>query len=182
MAQAEYTTVVWSAENLKFDQADLWVERLLQWIAGRNETTRCAALPWSSLDGTFQQVCTWLTGFPGRVAFRDGIPQYDPNGHSYEQWIARPPVGMSLESIVVLIDETASLTPFLNPESMQASGQCNIIELTGNSRRFPTAIAGVEVLADIFRADQTLLARVFPERKLGPSVKTAAEWLEGLSQ
>ncbi len=82
MAQAMYTTVVWSAENLKFDQADLWVERLLQWIAGRNETTRCAALPWSSLDGTFQQVSTWLTGFPGRVAFRDGIPQYDPNGHS----------------------------------------------------------------------------------------------------
>lgn len=189
MAQAEYTTVVWSAENLKFDQADLWVERMLQWIAGRNETTRCAALPWSSLDGTFQQVCTWLTGFPGRVKFRDGVPQYDPHGQSYEQWIARTPVGMSPESfvvipesVVVLIDETASSTPFLNPESMQALGQCNVIELTGNSKRFPTAVAGVEVTADIFRADQTLLARVSPTRKLVPSVKSAAEWLEGLSQ
>lgn len=182
MALAEYTTVVWSAENLSLDQADLWVERLLQWIAGRNETTRCAALPWSSLDGTFQQVCTWLTGFPGRVKFRDGVPEYDPNGHSYEQWIARTPVGMSLESIVVLIDETASSTQFFNPESMQVSGQSTVIELTGNSKRFPTAVAGVEVIADIFRADQTLLARISSTRKLVSSVKSAAEWLEGLAQ
>lgn len=189
MAQDEYTTVVWSAENLKLDQADLWVERMLQWIAGRNETTRCAALPWSSLDGTFQQVCTWLTGFPGRVKFRDGVPQYDPHGQSYEQWIARTPVGISPESfvvipesVVVLIDETASSTPFLKLESMQASGQSKVIELTGHSMRFPTAVAGVEVMADIFRADQTLLARVSPTRKLVPSVKSAAEWLEGLSQ
>lgn len=182
MAQAEYTTVVWSAENLRMDQADLWVERMLQWIAGRNETTRCAALPWSSLDGTFQQVCTWLTGFPGRVQFRDGVPQYDPHGHSYEQWIARTPLGMSLESIVVLIDETASLTPFLTPESIHAFERSKVIELTGNSKCFPTAVAGVEVMADIFRADQTVLARVSPTGKLVPSVKSAAEWLEGLSQ
>ena len=182
MAQAMYTTVVWSAENLRMDQADLWVERLLQWIAGRNETTRCAALPWSSMDGTFQQVCTWLTGFPGRVAFRDGVPQYDPNGHSYEHWIARTPVGIGLESIVVLIDETASLTTFLNSESLQASGLCQVIELTGNSKRFPTAVAGVEVMADVFRADQTLLARIRPDHKLDSNVKSAAEWLEGLSQ
>ena len=189
MALAEYTTVVWSAENLSLDQADLWVERLLQWIAGRNETTRCAALPWSSLDGTFQQVCTWLTGFPGRVKFRDGVPEYDPNGHSYEQWIARIPVGMSPdsfvvipESVVILIDETASSTPFLNLESMQVSGQSKVIELTGNSKRFPTAVAGAEVIADIFRADQTLLARISPTRKLVSSVKSAAEWLEALAQ
>ena len=182
MAQAEYITVVWSAENLRIEHADLWVERMLQWIAGRNETMRCAALPWSSLDGTFQQVCTWLTGFPGRVAFRDGIPQYDPHGHSYEQWIARTPIGMSRESIVVLIDETASLSPFWNLVSMQAAGKCKVIELTGNSKYFPTAVAGVEVIADIFRADQTVLARVSPSHKLIPSVKSAAEWLEGLSQ
>ena len=89
---------------------------------------------------------------------------------------------MSRESIVVLIDETASLTPFLNPETLQASGQYSVIELTGNSKRFPTAVAGVEVTAEIFRADQTVLASVSPERKLGLSVKSAAEWLEGLSQ
>ena len=89
---------------------------------------------------------------------------------------------MSLESIVVLIDETASSTPFFNPESMQVSGQSTVIELTGNSKRFPTAVAGVEVIADIFRADQTLLARISPTRKLVSSVKSAAEWLEGLAQ
>jgi formylmethanofuran dehydrogenase subunit B len=108
MATARYTTVVWSAETLQLEQADLWVERMLQWISSRNEDTRCAALPWTSLDGTFQQVCTWLTGFPGRVAFRDGVPDYDPDRHSYEQWIARTPIGKAHESVIVLIDETVA--------------------------------------------------------------------------
>ncbi len=182
LAKARYTTVVWSAETLQIDQADLWVERLLQWIASRNEENRCAALPWTSLDGTFQQVCTWLTGFPGRIAFRNGEPEYDPGRNSYEQWIARTPLGKAHESVVVLIDETVAAAPFWHPESMPVSDQCQVIELSSSSGKFPTAIAGVEVSANMFRADQTLLANVSPTRQLGPRTKPVSGWLEALSQ
>ena len=182
MAQAQYTTVVWSVENIAMDQADLWVERLLQWIANRNETTRCAALPWSSMDATFQQVCTWLTGFPGRVAFQDGVPSYDPQRNSYEHWIARTSADNSAESAIVLIDETVAATPYFDSIAMRDSGVNTVIELTGNSERFPTAIAGVETSADMFRADQMLLAHVTPSNNPGAYLKSAASWLEGLSK
>ncbi len=181
LARAQYTTVLWSAENLQIDQADLWVERLLQWIAGRNDIGRCAALPWASMDATFQQVCTWLTGFPGRVVFRNGVPGYDPQNNSYEQWIARTTVDSSPGTLIVLIDETVAATPFVDPMVMQAAGVNTVIELTGNSERFPTAIAGVETSADMFRADLTLLAHVFPSSSLDSSVKSAATWLERLT-
>ncbi len=182
LARARYTTVVWSAETLQIDQADLWVERMLQWIASRNEDTRCAALPWTSLDGTFQQVCTWLTGFPGRIAFRDGVPEYDPNRSSYEQWIARTPIGKGHESVIVWIDETVASAPFWNPKTMQDSDNCKIIELSTKSEKFPTAIAGLEIAADMFRADQTLLAHVRPTHSLGPRTKPVSGWLEALSK
>jgi len=182
MARTAYMTVVWSAENLLIDQADLWVERLLQWIASCNEKTRCAALLWTSLDGTFQQVCTWLTGFPGRIKFRDGIPDYDPNRNSYERWIARTPIGKSHESVIVLIDETVASAPFRHPESMPVSDKCQVIELSRQSEKFPTAIAGVEVSANMFRADQTLLAHVSPTHRLGSRTKPVSGWLKALSK
>ncbi len=180
LAQARYTTVLWSAENLEIENADLWVERMLQWIATRNEITRWAALAWSSLDGTFQQVCTWLTGFPGRIAFQAGTPEYDPSGYSYQEWLAKKPTNEKVKSVLIVLDETASGTPFL--EACDLPVETQVIEVTTNSKTFPTAIAGVEVAADMFRADQTLLARVEPSVEPRSDAKSAAHWLEELSR
>ena len=182
MRNANYTSVVWSAENLRMAQADLWVERLLQWIANRNETNRCAALPWASTDGTFQQVCTWLTGFPGRVAFKDGVPSYDPHKNSYEQWIECTPMHAHDESVIVLVDETINSLPFLKQHQSQAVQGTSLIELTPSSVRFPTKVTGLEENADMFRADQCLLARVEAAYSPRPFVKSASDWLEELSK
>jgi len=182
MRNANYTTVVWSAENLRMAQADLWVERLLQWIAGRNETNRCAALPWTSTDGTFQQVCTWLTGFPGRVAFRNGVPSYDPHKNKYEQWMECTAVGPHDDSVIILVDETVNSLPFLEQHQSQAVQRSSVFELTPSSARFPTKVAGLEENADMFRADQCLLARVEATTYPRSFSKSASDWLEELSE
>jgi len=180
MRNANYTTVVWSAENLQMAQADLWVERLLQWIASRNETNRCAALPWSSTDGTFQQVCTWLTGFPGRVAFRNGIPSYDPHKNSYEQWMECTAINPREESVIILIDETVNSLPFL--DRSQALQRSLLFELTPSSAQFPTKVAGIEEKTDLFRADQCLLARAEAAYCPRPFAESASDWLRELSR
>ena len=182
MALAHYTTVLWSAENLDFAQADLWVETLLQWISTRNDTKRCAGLPWSSSDGTFVQVCTWLTGFPGRLSFREGQPHYDPNRFAYEQWIQNESTGNARDSIVVLIDESSIGEQLLKPFLPGVLDRNMVIELTPNSELFPTAIAGFDGSADMFRADQTLLAHVSPKEHRPSIRQPAAYWLKGLSQ
>ena len=180
LAQARYTTLLWSAENLQMENADLWAERMLQWIATRNEFTRCVALPWSSMDGTFQQVCTWLTGFPGRVAFQEGTPEYNPSRFCYREWLGKKPTNEKVKPVLVIIDETASETPFLEASDLPDDTQ--VIEVSAKSETFPTAISGVEVAADMFRADQTLLARVEPSVEPRLDAKSASFWLEELSR
>jgi len=185
LANARYTAVLWVASSLRFQEADLWIERLMQWIAGQNETKRCAGLLWSSLEGSFQQTCTWLTGFPGRIQFRGETPHYDPNLNSYTKWIESVSTH-SGTSAIVLIDETVAQEPFLTIDRGMVPA-IEFLEITATSSSYPCAIAGAEVPADMFRADQVVVARVAPYA-VGPNwsevgrleVSSAADWLERL--
>lgn len=181
MANAGYTTFIWSAQNLNMINADLWVERMMQFIAGRNETHRCAGLPWGAQDGTFQQVCTWLTGFPGRIAFQNGTPIYDPIENCAERWIKKAASNASVKSLVIHVDETAEETsrwPFDREEIPSNIGR---IDISRSSRDFPTLVAGAEFAADMFRADQTVLAHVKPiQEPKSTKARSAAHWLEFL--
>jgi len=189
LAQASYTAVLWVASSLRMPNADLWIERLMQWIASQNETTRCAGLVLSSLEGSFQQACTWLTGFPGRIHFQEGEPIYDPSLHVYSKWIESAGA-RSGNSAIVLIDETVSEHPFLENQ-VEAGLAIPCIEISATSSMSPCAIAGAEVAADMFRADQAIVARVNPQVSL-PSAEpgeaqperyqrpSAADWLERL--
>lgn len=181
LAQSRYTAVLWVPSSLRMPNADLWIERLMQWIAGQNETTRCAGLVLSSLEGSFQQACTWLTGFPGRIQFQQGEPIYDPSLNVYSKWIESAD-DRSGSSAIVLIDETLSESPFL--ESKHSAGVAiSCVEISAKSSMFPCAIAGAEVAADMFRADQAIVARVDSQEVAQPSSfqrPSAADWLERL--
>lgn len=178
LEKARYTAVLWIASSLTVPEADLWIERLLQWIASQNETSRCAGLVLSSLDGSFQQACTWLTGFPGRVRFRQGVPHYDPCYNAYSQWIASASDRVG-ESVIVLVDETVAKPPFLAVQSdgvsVQSDGDAaiQVVDVQADSCAFPCAVAGAEISAVIFRADQVIAARVVPEWNM-PSLERTA--------
>jgi formylmethanofuran dehydrogenase subunit B len=177
LAQSRYTAVLWVASSLRMPNADLWIERLMQWIAGQNETTRCAGLVLSSLEGSFQQACTWLTGFPGRIRFQEGEPIYDPSLYIYSKWIESAGARTG-NSAIVLIDETVSEHPFLENQ-VEAGLAIPCIEISATSSMFPCAIAGAEVTADMFRADQAIVARVDSQPACIPG-HSAADWLEKL--
>lgn len=185
IAKSTYTSIVWSARCLSLENCDLWIERMTEWIFRQNETRRCVGLSLCSLDGTFQQVCTWQTGFPCRVHFKNGQPNYDPILNEYKTWIKRHNT-LAKECVIVVVDETASSSQFDLPTS---SVGMEIINIANGKEGFPVAIAGQECGADLFRADLSVLARVEPElgqvESIGSdpetSVPTAAYWLEKLA-
>ncbi len=76
---ASNLVMVWNPEYIAATDRDLWTETLLRWISKFNCGASCAALPLAGRGITFQQVCTWLTGFPGRVRFQQGTAEYDPS-------------------------------------------------------------------------------------------------------
>lgn len=77
---AKYSVVTWAAGALGYSQAELTVQALSEMIKDINRTTRCSGLPLAGKEGdqTANQVCGWTTGYPARVSFARGYPEYDP--------------------------------------------------------------------------------------------------------
>jgi formylmethanofuran dehydrogenase subunit B len=90
LKKASYGVVAWMAGALDFPQADLTVQTLCEMIKEINQTTRCSGLPLGGKEGdqTSFQVTGWQTGYPSRVDFSAGFPDYDPYLNSIESRVA----------------------------------------------------------------------------------------------
>ena len=78
---ARYSVVLWGAAALTFDHAELTVQTLCNIVKDINmQDTRCSGFPLGGKEGdqTANQVCGWTTGYPARVNFARGYPEYDP--------------------------------------------------------------------------------------------------------
>jgi formylmethanofuran dehydrogenase subunit B len=87
LKQARYGVITWIAEQWAFPHAELTVQMLCELIMALNKTTRCSGLPLGGQNGqiTVNQVCAWQTGYPVRISFGPGYPDYDPYHYSTER-------------------------------------------------------------------------------------------------
>ena len=77
---AKYGVVVWAPPSLDFPHAELAVEQFTGLVKDLNQTTRFAGLSLGGGEGavTAGAVCTWISGYPLRVSYAGGAPDYDP--------------------------------------------------------------------------------------------------------
>jgi formylmethanofuran dehydrogenase subunit B len=79
---AKYGVITWAAGALGINNhAELIVQAISEMIKDiNNKNTRCSGLPLAGKEGdlTANQVCGWTTGYPARVRFSRGFPEYDP--------------------------------------------------------------------------------------------------------
>jgi formylmethanofuran dehydrogenase subunit B len=79
---AQYGVVTWAAGALGINNhAELTVQTVSEMIKDINNAgTRCSGLPLAGKEGdlTANQVCGWTTGYPARIRFSRGFPEYDP--------------------------------------------------------------------------------------------------------
>jgi formylmethanofuran dehydrogenase subunit B len=78
---AKYGVVTWAAGALGCSHGELTVQVLSEMIKDINDrNARCSGLPLAGKEGdqTANQVCGWTTGYPARVRFTRGFPEYDP--------------------------------------------------------------------------------------------------------
>lgn len=85
--KAHYGVVVWAPQAMAFANADLAVQMICDLVRDLNKTTRFAGLSLGGNDGAASaaSVCSWQSGYPLRVSFASGAPDYDP----YRYEIAR---------------------------------------------------------------------------------------------
>ena len=172
--QAQYTTILYSPWALQVTYRDLWSDLLSRWVLTRNETARIATLCWGSLQSTFHQTCCWLTGFPGRIHFDNQQAFYDPNRFAAKDWCRRQDSGdqIARRSLLLWIDDSLDELP---DELVEQNIPKLIIGPNQNKLAcpsdlwLPTGIMGVTHSANIFRGDQTILAKIPVEGRGSPT-------------
>ncbi|AGK57660.1 formylmethanofuran dehydrogenase [Hyphomicrobium denitrificans 1NES1] len=76
---AAYSVVVWNPASFDFAGGDLTVQAICEFIKESNATSRSAGLPLGGNEGqpSAASVCAWQSGYPLRVSFANGKPEYD---------------------------------------------------------------------------------------------------------
>ena len=75
---SRYLTLLWPPTITRHPHPGLLLDRITDWLVAVNQQSRAAALPLAGASVTFHQVCSWLTGYPGRVQFSEGAAVYQP--------------------------------------------------------------------------------------------------------
>jgi formylmethanofuran dehydrogenase subunit B len=80
MKQARYGVIVWAPGEMNFPHAELAIQAISGLIKYLNRTTRFAGFSLAGNDGgiTATNVSAWQSGYPLRVNFANGFPEYDP--------------------------------------------------------------------------------------------------------
>jgi len=107
--KASYGVIVWAPPSLDFAQAELTVQQITDLVKHLNQTTRFAGLTLGGNEGavTAGAVCAWQSGYPMRVSYASGAPDYDPYRFSISRMLA--------DGEADLLVWIASFTPELAP-------------------------------------------------------------------
>lgn len=88
--KASYGIMVWAPPGLNFPNADLTVQSASEYIKEINQTSRFAGLTLGGNEGSVSaaSVCAWQSGFPLRVSFATGKPDYDAERYALSSLLA----------------------------------------------------------------------------------------------
>lgn len=88
--KASYGVVVWAPQALDFPDADLTVHTIADVVRELNQTQRFAGLSLGGNEGgvSAAAVSGWQAGFPLRINFAGGKPDYDPLRYSTSAMLA----------------------------------------------------------------------------------------------
>ena len=106
---ASYGVMVWAPPSLAFPDADLTVQAAAEYIKEINLTSRFAGLSLGGNEGAVSAgaVCAWQSGYPLRVSFASGKPDYDTERYATANLLANKETD--------LVIWLASYTPDLAP-------------------------------------------------------------------
>jgi formylmethanofuran dehydrogenase subunit B len=87
---AAYSVVVWNPASFDFAGGDLTIQAICEFIKESNATSRSAGLPLGGNEGqpSAASVCAWQSGYPLRVSFANGKPEYDAERYDAARMLA----------------------------------------------------------------------------------------------
>jgi formylmethanofuran dehydrogenase subunit B len=163
MQGASYSVVTWMAGQLNYANADLTVQQLCQAVVALNQSglTRAAVLPLGGQDGdrTASQVFAWQTGYPTRVSYARGYPEYDPYHHAAARLLAEG----EADALVWVATLNARQTPPPAAVPTVVIGRCGMVFEREPEVFIPVGAPGIDHAGQMYRCDNVVS---LPLRKL----------------
>lgn len=108
--KASYGVFIWAPPHLSFANADLTVHTIAEMVKDLNKTSRYACLTLGGDHGAVSagSVCAWQSGYPLRVSFASGKPEYDPERNVIPK-LLKDGLG---DALVWISSFTPDLTPY----------------------------------------------------------------------
>ncbi len=87
MKSAKYGVIVWAPGELNIPHAELTIQNFCEIVKYLTRVTRFAGFSLGGNDGgmTANNVCAWQSGYPLRVNFNKGYPDYDAHRYSTQK-------------------------------------------------------------------------------------------------
>jgi len=168
---ATYGVIVWAPPSLAFPNADLTVQAISEFVKEINATSRFAGLALGGNEGAISAgaVCAWQSGFPLRVSFASGKPDYDSERYSMNRLLAEK----ESDLLLWLASYTADLSPPDTDVPMIVLGTPSL-KLTRTPKVYiPVGTPGIDHTGLIVRVDNVVS---LPLRKLrNTSLPNAAD-------
>ncbi len=163
---AKYSVVTWAAGHLNYAHAELTVQQLCQAIVAVNQSgsTRAAVLPLGGQDGdrTASQVFAWQTGYPTRISYARGYPEYDP----YHNSTARLLASGEADVLVWIATLNANQTPPVTSIPTIVIGRSGMVFEQEPAVYIPVGAPGIDHTGHMYRCDNVVS---MPLRKLRDS-------------
>ncbi|NQZ52817.1 MAG: formylmethanofuran dehydrogenase subunit B [Piscirickettsiaceae bacterium] len=164
LKQAKYSVVVWSAENLDFDHAEVSVQTMCEMVKDLNLTTRSSGLPLGGKEGsiTANQVSAWQSGYPMRTNFNRGFPDYDPYLSDTQRMLDNDEV----DTLLWISSFNIERTPPRSNATTVVLGRSGMTFETEPEVFIPVGTPGIDHVGRAFRCDGVVS---IPLRKLRDS-------------
>lgn len=154
MKQARYGVIVWAPGELDITHAELPVHAICELIKYLNRTTRFAGFSLGGSDGgmTASNVCAWQSGYPSRISYNKGYPEYEPHRYSAQNILK----ARETDALLWISSfSTTSKPPRARIPTIVMSSQLSNMDITPEVF-IPVGIPGVHHKGQLMRTDSVV--------------------------
>ncbi|GAB6046596.1 tungsten-containing formylmethanofuran dehydrogenase subunit B [Methyloparacoccus murrellii] len=161
---AAYGVITWAAAQLDFPQAELTVQQLCKAVVSLNRATRCAGLPLGGRNGdrTASQVAGWITGYPTRVGYLRGYPEFDP----YHYDAARLLASGEADRLVWVASFAVTPPPVVDVPTI-VIGRSGMTFAREPEVFIPVGVPGIDFPGHMYRCDSVVALPLYQLRDSG---------------
>ena len=174
---AQYGVVTWAAGQLDFDHAELTVQQLCKAVVALNKDTRCAGLPLGGQNGdrTASQVAAWITGYPTRISYARGYPEYDPLHNEATKLLAQGEA-----DVLCWVSSLGCTAPPVTSVPTVVIGRSGIGLEQEPEVYIPVGVPGIDFPGHIYRCDSVVALPLYQLRQ--SDLPRAAQVLQAIEQ